>query len=115
MKEQLFLALLALFCINSYSQIVFENGYFINESNQKIDCLIKNIDWEYNPGKFEYKLLQDDFVRTAEIQDVNEFGIYGVSKYIKAKVKIDRSGNELDKMDYEKNPIFRRKPYSLKC
>ena len=54
-KQILVLAFITISCLQSYSQIIFENGYFIDESNNRIECLIKNIDWKNNPTEFEYK------------------------------------------------------------
>jgi len=105
-KQILFLALLITLSIKSFSQIIFENGYFVNDSNQKIECLIKNIDWLNNPTGFEYKLFQDTIAQTASIETVKEFGINGVSKYIRTTVKIDRSSDEITKMSSERNPEF---------
>ncbi len=100
--------------INSYSQIIFEDGYFIDQANQKTICLIKNVDWKDNPTEFEYKMSQGGAIQTANIQDIKEFGINGASKYIRANVKIDKSGDKLDNMNYEKKPIFEEETLFLK-
>lgn len=55
-KQILVLALITISQFDSYAQIIFENGYFINELNQKVECFIKNIEWRNNPTEFEYKL-----------------------------------------------------------
>ena len=115
MKKQLLIpALFAIITIKSYSQIIFENGYFINETGQKTECLIRNVDWFNNPIDFEYKMAQDAPVQKATIQDVKEFGITGVSKYIRALVNIDRSSNELKLLDYNRNPVFHEELLFLK-
>ncbi len=108
------MALITISCIKSYSQIIFENGYFIDESNKKIECLIKNIDWQNNPTKFEYKLLEDEPAQEATIQTVKEFGINNVSKYIRVKTNIDRSSDQIDKMSSERNPSFKEELLFLK-
>jgi hypothetical protein len=58
MKNLLLTALLFLFSF-SYAQITFEKGYFINNSGDRTECFIKNIDWRDNPTKFEYKMQID--------------------------------------------------------
>ena len=113
-KQLLVIALITISSIESYSQIIFENGYFINESNKKIECLIKNIDWKNNPTEFKYKLSQNDTVQKATIQTVKEFGINNVSKYIRAKTNIDRSSDQLGKMSSERNPNFQEELLFLK-
>lgn len=107
MKNKIFIAvILIILSFKSYSQIVFENGYFINESNQKIDCLIKNNDWKNNPIEFKYKTSNIDSIQSAAIQTIKEFGINGVFKYIRAEVEIDRSSDDLNYMSTEKKSNF---------
>ena len=98
----------------SYSQIVYESGYFINESNEKVNCLIKNVDWIYNPSEFEYKISENAPIQKAYIQSIKEFEIYGASKYIKANVKIDRSSDEANTLSFERNPNFMDEQLFLK-
>lgn len=105
-KKILFLALSIILSFKSFSQIVFEDGYYINHSNQKIECLIKNIDWKNNPTEFEFKLSRNTPAQKASIETVKEFGINGVSKYIRTTVKIDRSTDKIDKLSSEKDPNF---------
>lgn len=115
MKKQLALiALISILCIEVYSQINFENGYFIDESNNKIECLIKNIDWKYNPTEFEYKLSKNELVQTGTIRTIKEFGINNVSKYYRAKTNIDRSSENIDQMSSERNPNFQEEVIFLK-
>ena len=113
MKTQLLIfGLLTLLNIESFSQIVFEKGYFINESYEKTECLIKNKDWRFNPTEFEYKLTQETAIQKAVIDSVKEFGVYGVSKYVRAFVKIDVSSN--NNLSTARNPVFQEKELFLK-
>jgi len=114
MKKQLLFFLTAILTISSYSQIIFEKGYYINNSDQKVDCLIKNIDWKNNPTEFEYKLTLNSDKKKATIKTVKEFGIYNISKYLRNKVKIDRSSKELNKLSDDKNPILKEEELFLK-
>jgi hypothetical protein len=65
-KIQILVCLLTLNFFEVHSQIVFESGYFINDHNQKIECFIKDVDWQFNPYKFDYKLSE-----TSEVQTLN--------------------------------------------
>ncbi|WP_417942121.1 tRNA modification GTPase [Flavobacterium sp. RS13.1] len=105
-KKILFLTIALILSINSYSQIAFENGYFITDDGKKTDCLIENIDWKNTPLEFRYKLLQNQDVQNADIQTVKEFGINGQSKFIRSVVKIDRSSKFIEYMSKEKKPVF---------
>lgn len=108
------IALITIVCIESYSQIIFENGYFIDESNKKIECLIKNMDWLDNPTDFKYKLSQNDSVQEATIETVKEFGINNVSKFIRTKTNIDRSSDEINNLNTDRNPNFQEEILFLK-
>lgn len=99
---------------DSYSQIVFEKGYFINENDQKVDCLIKNIDWNNNPEGFEYKLSPNANIEKASIENVKEFGIDGISEYIRATVQMDQSSDKIKNLSPEKNPIFKEQQLFLR-
>lgn len=105
-KQILFLALMLVLTVNSYSQIVFEKGYFISENNQKTECLIENMDWKNTPANFRYRLSEDQPIVDADVKTVKEFGLNGQNKFIRSVVKIDRSTKNLQNMSKDKNPVF---------
>ncbi len=108
------LLLTTLLCLKSFSQITFEKGYFIDDSNVKTECLIKNIDWKNNPTSFEYKNTPDSQVHKKDITTIKEFGITNFSKYIKAIVQIDRSSNNTNNLSSTRNPVFKKEQLFLK-
>tara|TARA_B110000967_G_C18863293_1_gene551283 strand:+ start:141 stop:1364 length:1224 start_codon:yes stop_codon:yes gene_type:complete len=114
MKRKALLLLIAIISINSYSQISFEKGYYIDNSDKKINCLIKNIDWANNPTEIEYKLLENSKAKTLDIKSIKGFGILKVSKYIRSTVKIDRSSKNLNELSDTKAPIFKEELLLLK-
>lgn len=107
MKNNLLLFLITIINLNAYSQISFEKGYYIDNNNQKINCLIKNLDWKNNPYEFEYKLSENDESKKVVIDDVKEFGVDNVSKYIRSSVNIDRSSEVIFELSKDKRPIFK--------
>lgn len=110
----LFLAI-GIFCsMECNSQISYVEGYYINNSNQKIEGLIKDVDWKNNPIEFDYKTTEQAEKETLTIESVKEFGINNVSKYIRLDVNIDRSKNNLDLLSSDKNPIFKKEVLFLK-
>jgi hypothetical protein len=113
MKKTLLL-LVTILTMNCYSQVVFEKGYFINNSNQKIDCLIKNVDWRNNPTEFQYKLSKNSESKNATMKIVKEFGVYTISRYIRNTVKIDRSSESLNQLSKERDPVFSEEQLFLK-
>jgi hypothetical protein len=100
--------------IQCYSQIVFESGYFISESGQRVDCFIKNSDWKNNPTGFDYRLSENSEILQQDIKNVKEFGIKDISKYIRSLVKIDRSGYNLENMSTGKSPVYKEELLFLK-
>jgi hypothetical protein len=114
MRELIFSIISIVISVECYSQISFENGYFVNEANKRIECLIKNIDWKDNPTDFKYKETLEGEVKRIDLRHVQEFQIYDDSKYVKALVKIDRSGNDPENISNNKNPVYREEELFLK-
>lgn len=100
--------------INCFSQISFEKGYYIDNSNQKTNCLIKNIDQKNTPTEFEFKLFEDSESKKTTIESIKEFGIDNISKYIRSTVNIDRSSESLKNLSKYKKPIFKKEELFLK-
>lgn len=113
-KHFLILFIITIYSLNSYAQITFEQGYFIDNNDKKIDCLIKNQDWKNNPVEFEYRLSTNDEKKIINIESVKEFGISGVSKYIRADVQIDRSSEEIKELSTVQEPVFKKEQLFLK-
>lgn len=114
MKKRL-VFLVLIFSIKSYSQISFEKGYFINNSDEKIECFIKNSDWKNNPKKIKYKLNENAIVNIAEIQSIKEFEINNASKFIRRKVEIDTSNNKvINRLSRNRAPLLKEEEVLLK-
>lgn len=114
MKTLYLFFLLAIVNVTTFSQIVFEKGYFINSEGQKVDCLIKNQDWSYNPSSFEYKISEGSEELNAYIDEVSEFGIESLGRFIRFKVKLDTSSIDLCNLSRQRNPEFKEKVLFLK-
>ena len=92
--KKIFHLLLLLFLTNSYCQVVFEKGYFVNNQNEKIECLIKNQDWINQPKQIEYKLSEDGKTEVTDFNQINSFQVYNTPHYYKKQVvNIDREKN----------------------
>ncbi len=115
MKNRLALLIGLLFLsINSFAQINFEKGYFIDNSGKKTDCLIKNIDWKNNPKDFKYKLLEGAEEQQQDINSTQEFCIGTEIKYVRFEVQIDRSSLHIDYLTTVRNPQFQKDTLFLK-
>ncbi|MCK5442454.1 MAG: tRNA modification GTPase [Maribacter sp.] len=114
MKKSSLLFLLTVISFTANSQISYESGYFMDSTNQKTDCLIKNLDWKNNPTELEYKLQADSEVKKATIATIKEFGIFNSSKYVRRSVDLDRSRGTLGDMNSSRNPIFNKEQLFLR-
>lgn len=111
-KLSLFTGLISVCLFNA--QIKFEKGYFINNSGEKTEVLIKNLDWKNNPTEFEYKINDSSKSDRENITNVQEFGIVDGEKYIRKTVMVDRSSNNLDFLSKKREPEFEQKEVFLK-
>jgi hypothetical protein len=109
-----FLCLFSLSFVKSYSQIAFEKGYFIDKYGSRVDCYIKNKDWESNPNNFEYRFNDNDEVKVIDNMSVKEFGIDNTAKYLNESVEIDLDNENLNKLSTNKNPKLTNQVLFLK-
>jgi hypothetical protein len=111
-KISLFAGLVSVCLFNA--QIKFEKGYFIDNSGQRSDVLIKNLDWKNNPTEFEYKTEGSSDIKKENIKNIQEFGVDQESKYVRKTVLIDYSSEILDKISQERKPEFKEATVFLK-
>ena len=98
----------------SFAQITYEKGYLINGKGEKLNCLIKDAEWNNNPEYFQYKASEKSEPVTGLMQNVKEFGVNGRWKYRKFLVDIDRSSDNLNMISSEKAPEFSEEELFLK-
>ncbi|WP_282048515.1 tRNA modification GTPase [Maribacter aquivivus] len=106
MKKYLSVFLLTFLSFNTFAQITFEPGYIIDNSGEKINCLIKNNGWKNNPTKFEYKTDSNAEVQEGGIYNIAEFSIENGKKYVRKEIKIDRSKSILKRLSKIKDAEF---------
>jgi hypothetical protein len=105
---------LILVALSSIAQITFEKGYYIDNNNQRIECLIKNNDWKDNPTEFEYKTSSIAETETGTLNSVKEFGVAGFSRYVRADTKIDISSTDIEHLSKDPNPVWSQDVMFLK-
>jgi len=106
MKSKTNLLIFFFLPVSCFSQIKFEKGYLIDLDNKRTECLIENHDWKNNPNDFEYKLSENDVAKKVTVSSVKEFGINSQSRYVAADVKIDRTGENLEEITTDRNPVW---------
>lgn len=113
MKKNLLLTLLSIFSFNIYAQVTFEKGHFITNSDEKVECLIKNEDLLNNPKSFIYKLSASTKEIKATINEVKAFEIYNTSKFERHTVNIDRSSEITDELSLTRKVEFKQEQLFL--
>ena len=82
--------------------------------SNRVECLIKNVDWRDNLDHFEYKISAEGEPISMAVRNLPEFGVLGFSKYVVTRVRIDSSSDEYDRLsrdrritrgDYFKNSL----------
>ena len=98
--------------LNSVAQIKFEKGFIITNHGEKVECLIKNEDWLYNPNKITYKKDKNSNEIEGNLYNIKEFIINGTTKYKRFKVNIDKSRTNINQLsnkrtyDFEVETLF---------
>ncbi len=114
MTGRIFIVLVLGVVLNSFSQIKFEKGYFIDNAGIKTECFIKNKDSQDNPKEFEYKTTLDSDSEIKTIQTVKEFAVLGESLYKRFEVSIDLSKDNINKLRTDKEPKYEKRTLFLK-
>lgn len=114
MHRYLLLFSLALVGFNSYTQTSFEKGYFINNSDIKVDCLIRNKESLDGTDNLEYKLSVDGNIQKVKLSDIKRIELYNLWKYEWKRVNVDISDNYLSKISSNRNPTFKEQKLFLK-
>jgi hypothetical protein len=113
MKKTLVVAGLFTLLFEVHAQIDFQKGYFVNNSNERTECLIKNVDWATNPSRFKYKLNDISEVLDGDISTIKEFSVADL-RYVRATVDIDQSPRDVKKMDNNRFPVWKNETVFLK-
>lgn len=96
------------------AQNSFQKGYYIDENNLKQEGFVYNLDWMYNPSSIAFKNDSLSETREVGIDNIKEFAINGVCKYVKFEGLIDQSSSELANLDVKRNPLWRQSKVLLK-
>ena len=113
-KKEILLLLLCFISIYSFSQDTFKKGYFINNEGEKIEGLIKDLDWRFNPNDIIYKQSENEVEKFINISEIKSFEIFNSSLYEKASVKIDRSSSYLNNLSEKRAPDYAEETLFLK-
>ncbi|MCG2611484.1 porin family protein [Flavobacterium sp. SM15] len=96
------------------AQTRFEKGYYIDNTGNKTEGLIKNLDWKNNPTSLEFKITESDEPKELTINTVAEFGIDNASKFVRFDIDIERSKTRLSDVSISREPEFKNERLFLK-
>ncbi len=96
--------------------MLFDDGYFIDNENNKVKCLIELGNWRIHPKKIAYKTTADGEVKTLMVNEIKEFGLGDglFERYISRIVEIDKSRDDYSMLSTERNPVFNQEHLFLK-
>ena len=114
MSRKFFALLFALVSYNSFAQITYEPGFFVDNNGQRHEVLIKNLDWRQNPTSFEFKTSKNTDSQNGDIQNIKEFGVEGFSKYVRFTGDIDLSSDNRKNLSRDRAANLSEKTMFLK-
>ena len=88
------------------SQDNYENGYYINNSNDTIFASILYKEWKTNPKSISIIEENDISKQNIQLHDINEFTVFNKVKFVKKTIEIDRSNQNLEQLSNNRNPEF---------
>lgn len=108
MKTKLSLTVCFMLCITSLiAQTSYVKGYYISLQGKTIEGYIKNDDWNSNPDSFKFRTTIDGETQILDINAAKEFGLDNLAKYIKVKVDIDQSSDNVSTLSRTKDPVWK--------
>lgn len=113
MKGLSVLFLLILFVCNVIAQIDFEPAFYIDNDENRVECLIKDIDWFNTPDSIQYKMNEQGAILYLNVADASLFQVTS-SKYIRKKALIDLSRTNIDELSTKKQAEYIEKVVFLK-
>jgi len=113
-KAPILFAVFILAAMAAHCQMKFESGYYINNEGQRVECLIRNMEWKNTyPKSFEFRLEEASASAEVQIEGAREFGI-GSTIYRRFTVNMDRSSDRTERLTENRNPEFTNETLFLK-
>ncbi len=112
-KFHLFISFFLLLHLSTRAQIIFEEGYIIDNDNKKTTCWIKNNEWNVSPRTITYQLNENSSPIEGDITDIKEFKVSS-EKYRRFTVDIDQSETGIQNLSTSPDPEFKEETLFLK-
>ncbi len=104
------------FCLPTIlsAQINFEQGYYIDNTSNRVEGFIENVEWLDNPSEIKFKSTENSQSVTITKSEIKEFGITNGAVYTRYKVAIDKSSDATNNLSETRAPIFEEEELLLK-
>lgn len=99
-----------------YAQNKFVPGYFVTRDGIRTEGEVRvvNTFWKDNPKSFEYRTGEGAAATPADLSSVAELGITGGAVYRLISVDMDRSTDDVARLNHERSPEFKRETLFLR-
>ncbi|MEM1340491.1 MAG: outer membrane beta-barrel protein [Bacteroidota bacterium] len=116
MLHQLCVPLFVLLTSFTFGQITFEPGYYLDNSGNRVEGLIRNVDWKDNPDAFSFKTNANSEAVEIGVAQAREFGVFDVFhlRYVRFTVPLDRSSDWVGDLSTKRAPEFTDEQLFLK-
>ncbi|GGB86032.1 hypothetical protein GCM10007424_27600 [Flavobacterium suaedae] len=112
--KKLFLFLFIAIHSIALAQTTYNQGYYIDNNNNKTECLIRSGAWQNNSEQFRYKFNENSSEEIKTIEEVKEFYISNEAKFKRFTVAIDKSSTLMNQLSESPNPEWATETIFLK-
>ncbi|WP_375578798.1 outer membrane beta-barrel protein [Marivirga tractuosa] len=96
----------SLFVLKAHAQVKFEKGYYVDNQNDTVKCLVKNKGWTNFPESFTIKINDSNEKKELSIDELKMLRISDEVKFINTIVKEDISDNNSSKIAYNNDLVY---------
>ena len=91
-------------CVAAQAQSRFKDGYYVTNSGERIECLIRDENWLASPKRIRYKRNETDEIKQLEMETIQEFGLTAGDVYKKTTSPLILSSTKRGQLD--ETPAF---------
>jgi hypothetical protein len=116
MRSGLVAVLVVLASISTVAQRKFTKGYFVKTSGERTEAeiMLKSMDRRDCPKGFEYRASAKEQAVEADVTQIKELGLSDGSIFRQFTVNMDRSSDNVNRLNTERNPEFKSETLFLR-
>ncbi|PWL38489.1 hypothetical protein DKG77_09495 [Flagellimonas aquimarina] len=109
MKNLITVLFFIIISISASGQRDFEPGYFIDDNDNKLECLIQNEKWLFSPKEVFYKLNESSEVKSFTVKNCKEFKIGDEGVFMRVSGDFPITQSKLKKKELSPDPELSQK------